>query len=231
MKKATALLFLCLLLAGTFPLPAEAETFYGDNSWNVTYDGSKMVSSFQPVDIDNVIGQLEPGDAAIIHLTLKNTSVKTTHWYMGNELLRALGGSLKATEGGVYGYTLTYASPSGEMMAFFDSDAVGGDGLSDGSERLSDKAEDCFYLGELGPNQAGTVTLGVRLDSKALGSGYRDTLVKIPIRFSVEETTDASPIPKTGDPSRMLLSALVMPVSGLLLGIVMMRWHKKGKMV
>ena len=45
MKKTLALLFIGLLLGGMVPLPAGAETFYGDDSWNVTFNGSKMVSS------------------------------------------------------------------------------------------------------------------------------------------------------------------------------------------
>ena len=233
MKKTLALLFIGLLLGGMVPLPAGAETFYGDDSWNVTFNGSKMVSSFHSSDIDDVILQIEPGDAAIIHVTLKNTSRKDTHWYMTNEILRSLEDSQTVAEGGAYGYTLTYAGPSGEMRAFFDSDAVGGEGITgtgEGLHQIPDALNDYFYVGKLSPNQSGTITLGVRLDGETQGNAYQDTLAKLQMQFAVEENTSISTIPQTGDPSRILLFAWVMLVSGLcLLGIAISRWRKKGE--
>ena len=231
MKKTFALLFIGLLLWGMLPLCAEAETFYGDDSWNVTFNGSKMVSSFHSSDIDDVILQIEPGDAAIIHITLKNTSRKTTHWYMTNEILRSLEDSQTIAEGGAYGYTLTYAGPSGKMLAFFDSDAVGGEGITptgEGLHQVPDALEDYFYVGELRSNQSGTITLGVRLDGETQGNAYQDTLARLQMRFAVEENTAASTIPKTGDPGWVLLFSGVMLVSGLiLLALAIARWHKK----
>lgn len=233
MKKIFSLLIGGLLLRGMLFLPAGAETFYGNDSWNVTFNGSSMVSSFQSSDIDDVIYQMEPGDAAIIHITLKNTSRKTTHWYMINAILRSLEDSQTVAEGGAYGYTLTYTGPSGEMRAFFDSDAVGGEsiiGSDEGLHQVPDALNDYFYVGELLPNQSGTITLGVRLDGETQGNAYQDTLAKLQMQFAVEENTAISTIPKTGDPSRILLFAVVMLVSGLfLLGIAIARWRKKGE--
>ena len=231
MKKTLTLLVCGLFLWGMLPLAAAAETFYGDDSWNVTFNGSTMVSSFRSSDIDDVIYQMEPGDAAIIHITLKNTSRKTTHWYMTNEILRSLEDSQTVAEGGAYGYTLTYAGPSGKMLAFFDSDAVGGEGLTstgEGLHQVPDALEDYFYVGELGSNQSGTITLGVRLDGETQGNAYQDTLARLQMRFAVEENTAASTIPKTGDPCWVLLFSGVMLVSGLiLLALAIARWHKK----
>ena len=233
MKKTFALLLTGLLLWGMLPLPAGAETFYGNDSWNVTFNGSRMVSSFQSSDIDDVILQMEPGDAAIIHITLKNTSRKGTHWYMTNEILRSLEDSQTIAEGGAYGYTLTYTGPSGEMRAFFDSDAVGGEGITgtgEGLHQVPDALNDYFYVGELRPNQSGVITLGVRLDGETQGNAYQDTLAKLQMQFAVEENTTISTIPKTGDPSQILLFAGIMLVSGLfLLGIAIARWRKKGE--
>ena len=233
MKRILALLIGGLFLWRMFPLPAGAETFYGDDSWNVTFNGSKMVSSFKSSDIDDVIYQMEPGDAAIIHITLKNTSRKTTHWYMTNEILRSLEDSQTVAEGGAYGYTLTYTGPSGDMRAFFDSDAVGGEGITsagEGLHQVPDALKDYFYVGALNSNQSGIITLGVRLDGETQGNAYQDTLAKLQMRFAVEENTAISTIPKTGDSSRILLFAGIMLVSGLfLLGIAFARWRKKGE--
>ena len=231
MKKTLTLLICGLFLWGMLPLTAAAETFYGDDSWNVTFNGSTMVSSFRSWDIDDVIYQMEPGDAAIIHITLKNTSRKTTHWYMTNEILRSLEDSQTIAEGGAYGYTLTYAGPSGKMLAFFDSDAVGGEGITptgEGLHQVPDALEDYFFVGELRSNQSGTITLGVRLDGETQGNAYQDTLARLQMRFAVEENTAASTIPKTGDPGWVLLFSGVMLVSGLiLLALAIARWHKK----
>lgn len=119
------------------------------------------------------------------------------------------------------------------MRAFFDSDAVGGEGITgtgEGLHQIPDALNDYFYVGKLSPNQSGTITLGVRLDGETQGNAYQDTLAKLQMQFAVEENTSISTIPKTGDPSRILLFAWVMLVSGLcLLGIAISRWRKKGE--
>lgn len=234
MKKFLSLHLCGMLLWGLFSLPAAAETFYGDDSWNVTFDGGKMTSSFHSKNIDDVICKMEPGDAAIIHIALKNTSRKTTHWYMRSEILKSLEDSQTIAEGGAYGYTLTYTGPSGTMVAFFDSDAVGGEGIIGGEEglhQLPDALEEYFYVGALGPSQSGTITLGVRLDGETQGNDYQDTLAQLQMIFAVEENSAISTIPKTGDPTRLLLFSGMMVVSGLaVLGLAAVLWRKKGGM-
>ena len=80
------------------------------------------------------------------------------------------------------------------------------------------------------PNQSGVITLGVRLDGETQGNAYQDTLAKLQMQFAVEENTTISTIPKTGDPSQILIFAGVMLVSGLfLLGIAIARLRKKGE--
>lgn len=232
MKKMLILVISGLLLWGMLPLPAGAETFYGDDSWNVAYNGSGMVSSFVSSDIEDVVRRVKPGDAAIIYITLKNDSPNTSHWYMDSEILRSLEAGQSDPEN-AYGYTLTYAGPSGTIRWFFDSDAAEGDGINHDDKVLRqtpDGLEDCFYLGELSAGETGTVTLGVWLGSETQGSTYRDNLAKLQMVFQVEENLFSSAIPKTGDSNRILLFSLINIVSGLLLlSISLVSWRKKAQ--
>lgn len=196
-----------LLLLLLFPLSAAAETFYGDDSWNVTFDGNKLISSFRTADIDDVVRQVEPGDAAIIHIQVKNASRKAAHWYMTNEILRSMEDSSSGAQGGSYGYALTYTGPSGITRAFFDSDAIGGEILSaegEGLHQVPSVLEDFFFVGKLDPGQSGTITVGVHLDGETQGNTYQNAFAKLEMRFAVEENLSADTIPKTGDGSGIL---------------------------
>ena len=75
----------------TAAVPVHAETFYGDDSWNVAFTAEKqMVSSFSTADINDVVGGMQPGDNVIITLDLKNQNPTPTDWYMQNEVLYSL---------------------------------------------------------------------------------------------------------------------------------------------
>ena len=76
------------LMALGMVLPVHAETFYGDESWNVTFSPeNEMVSSFSTADINDVVSGMQPGDNVIITLKLKNENPTATDWYMQNEVL------------------------------------------------------------------------------------------------------------------------------------------------
>ena len=64
-------------------LPVQAETFYGDDNWNVTFNSNnEMVSSFSTANINDVVGGMQPGDNVIITLRLKSENATATDWYM-----------------------------------------------------------------------------------------------------------------------------------------------------
>ena len=77
---------LSCLTALAMSLPVHAETFYGDDSWSVVFNG-RLVSSFSTADINDVAGGMQPGDNVIVTLRLKNENPTATDWYMQNEVL------------------------------------------------------------------------------------------------------------------------------------------------
>ena len=59
-------------------IPVHAETFYGDDDWNVAFTSDReMVSSFSTADINDVVSGMQPGDNVIITLDLKNTNPRS----------------------------------------------------------------------------------------------------------------------------------------------------------
>ncbi len=197
MRKQRALPYLLSsLVAFSFAIPAQAETYYGDENWKVAFTSEdKMESSFSTADINDVIGGMQPGDNVIITLNLKNENRTTTDWYMRNEVLYSLEdrSTNKETSGGAYTYRLVYTDKDGEVNTLFDSDTVGGESADDTINRMGEglksatnALKDYFYLDTLAKGAGGVVTLEVALDGETQGNHYQDTLADLQMDFAVE---------------------------------------------
>lgn len=236
MKKKFISLLLLAVLVCSMVSPAYAKTFYGDSSWNVTFTQDKeMVSSFKTSDLDDVILGMQPGDNAIITLSLKNGHSVTTNWYMTNKVLDSLEDDSLTASGGAYTYRLVYTGHDGTENVLFDSDTVGGEHVSQAGEGLNeatDALKDYFYLDTLAFGESGSITLEVALDGETQGNDYQDTLADLQMNFAVElnETapstnTTTSPRPSTGktapvytgDETDLLPFIIAAAVSGILL--------------
>ena len=197
MRKQRALPYLLSsLVAFSFAIPAQAETYYGDENWKVAFTSEdKMESSFSTADINDVIGGMQPGDNVIITLNLKNENRTITDWYMRNEVLYSLEdrSTNKETSGGAYTYRLVYTDKDGEVNTLFDSDTVGGESADDtisrrgeGLKSATNALKDYFYLDTLAKGAGGVVTLEVALDGETQGNHYQDTLADLQMDFAVE---------------------------------------------
>ena len=197
MRKQRALPYLLSsLVAFSFAIPAQAETYYGDENWKVAFTSEdKMESSFSTADINDVIGGMQPGDNVIITLNLKNENRTITDWYMRNEVLYSLEdrSTNKETSGGAYTYRLVYTDKDGEVNTLFDSDTVGGESADDTINRMGEglksatnALKDYFYLDTLAKGAGGVVTLEVALDGETQGNHYQDTLADLQMDFAVE---------------------------------------------
>lgn len=201
------------LMALGLVLPVHAETFYGDESWNVTFSSAnEMVSSFSTADINDVVGGMQPGDNVIITLKLKNENPTATDWYMQNEVLYSLEdrSANKETGGGAYTYRLFYTDKSGTVETLFDSDTVGGEngetvddmlsGMGEGLHGATNALKDYFYLDTVQNGEGGMITLEVALDGETQGNSYQDTLADLQMNFAVELRADLPVRPNPENP-------------------------------
>ena len=192
------------LTAFGMAIPVHAETFYGDESWNVTFSpANEMVSSFSTADINDVVGGMQPGDNVIITLKLKNENPTATDWYMQNEVLYSLEdrSANKETGGGAYTYRLFYTDKDGTVETLFDSDTVGGDngetvdemlaGLGEGLHGATNALKDYFYLDTVQNGEGGMITLEVALDGETQGNSYQGTAANLQMNFAVDTETQS----------------------------------------
>ena len=117
-KKGIGLVLALGLFLGCM-VPAQAETYYGDDSWHVAFTPEEeMESTFKTADLDEVVSGLQPGDNVIITLALENRHKETTDWYMTNKVLYSLEdrSANSATGGGAYTYRLAYTAREGETQ-------------------------------------------------------------------------------------------------------------------
>lgn len=211
-KKIGTWLLSGLMLLG-LALPVQAETFYGEDSWNVTFSSNnEMVSSFSTADINDVVGGMQPGDNVIITLQLKSENATATDWYMRNEVLYSLEdrSANRETGGGAYTYRLFYTDKDGEVNVLFDSDTVGGENdetvdemlanMGEGLKGATNALKDYFYLDTMYIGEGGSITLEVALDGETQGNHYQDTLADLQMNFAVELRTDLPNQPDQPDP-------------------------------
>lgn len=229
------------------PLTVFAEDYKGSDGWNVTFDGKKMVSSFNSADIDEQIYErLQPGDSIELHVELKNAYGGEADWYMSNEVLQSLEDSQSVAEGGAYMYLLKYVDASGAETVLYDSEAVGGEDTTggEGLHQATNSLDEYLYLDRVGANKSGEVVLKVSLDGETQGNTYQNTLAILQMNFAVEPV-DNTPVtttvkvpgeptpnpsqnavktPKTGDDTQVMWLSVIMLISGLTcVGIVIYR--------
>ena len=196
MKKLFQLMLPAVLLA-SMAMSAHAETSYGGSDWRVTFtDEDKMESSFKTSDINDTIYGIQPGDNAIVDLSLKNENGTATNWYMTNKVLYSLEdrSANSGTSGGAYTYRLTYTDKNNAETVLFDSDTVGGENGSGGREGLREATaglEDYFYLDTLGTGDSGRIRLEVALEGETQGNDYQNTLADLQMNFAVEMNPEA----------------------------------------
>ena len=91
MKKKIASLFLSTVCVISLAATAWGETSRGSSKWTVTFqEGNKMESNFGASDLDEVIYGMQPGDRAVLKLSLENKNSKASDWYMTNQILYSL---------------------------------------------------------------------------------------------------------------------------------------------
>lgn len=232
MKKKLLSLLLSMCLMTYAALPVQAETLQGDSSWGVTFTTeAKMESSFKTADLNDVIHNMQPGDTAVLTLSLENKNSSATDWYMTNKIISTLEDSANAASGGAYTYILTYKNPKGETKTLFSSDTVGGEENAggEGLHAVSSALKDYFYLDTLKNGESGSVELVVALDGETQGNDYQNTLADLQMNFAVQLNETAAPSQpskststwvKTGDDTNLVPYFIAAGIGGaLLLGL------------
>ena len=149
---------------------------------------------------------------------------------MENEIVHSMEdlSANSGTKGGAYTYKLSYTDSAGKETIFFDSEAAGGDEVSQAGEGLhkaTNGQEGWFYLGEMASGAKGKVELVVALDGETQGNNYQDTLADLELRFAVElaersenvTTVETRPGINTGDENRLMTYAAIFGLAGILL--------------
>ena len=241
-KKIFSFLLLAAMLSA-FTVPAFADTIQGGSGWKVTFTAnSKMESNFSSSDLRQTAYDMQPGDTAIITLTLENSNKTATDWYMTNKVLSSLEDS--SGSGGAYTYVLTYKDKDGNTTTLFSSDTVGGDSTTggEGLHGATGALEDYFYLDTLKSGEKGSITLEVGLDGETQGNDYQNTLADLQMNFAVElNESGTAPtgggttggrglgtVVKTGDETNLTLFILAAAISGTLL-LVLCIYGKKSR--
>ncbi|MCI8729668.1 MAG: hypothetical protein HFH57_00680 [Lachnospiraceae bacterium] len=203
MKKKIASLFLSTVCVISLAATAWGETSRGSSKWTVTFqEGNKMESNFGASDLDEVIYGMQPGDRAVLKLSLENKNSKASDWYMTNQILYSLEdrSANSATGGGAYTYQLSYTDHKGKKNTLFSSDTVGGEkagGAGEGLKAATDALDEYFYLDTLAKGQKGQITLTVALDGETQGNDYQNTLADLAMNFAVE-LNDSNPTSPSG---------------------------------
>ncbi len=191
MKKKLLSVIFSIGLALGLSFTSMADTITGGDNWNVFFTPEeKMVSTFKSAEMSESISGMQPGDTAVFNVTLGNRHSEVTDWYMTNKVLYSLEDRSRnsGTKGGAYTYLLTYTSPSGEVSTIFDSETIGGEGVSEagtGLHQATDALEDFFFLDTLEQGQDGHIILTIELDGETQGNDYQDTLADLQMNFAV----------------------------------------------
>lgn len=231
MRKKLAGLFLLAGLLAASAVTAHAETYYGDDNWQVTFtSGAKMESNFGAANLDEAVRGLQPGDNIFLTVHLKNEYGEGTDWYMSNAIRESLEDASSVAEGGAYSYHLKYKAPNGTEKVLYSSDTVGGDTVSQAGEGLNEATnalKDYFFLDSLEGGQSATVELEVALEGETQNNDYQDTLAALEMSFAVEvkdtSTSTRTQIVKTGDRDIPIGYIALMGAGGVILLIFAIR--------
>ena len=226
MKKKMVCWVLMFVLLASMSTAVYGETVKSDKNWQVIFTQEKnMQVTPENLDFSDDIYGLQPGDTAVIQLSLKNQNSGETDWYMTNQVIRSLEDSVTTANGGAYTYILTYTDKNGAEKTLFSSDTVGGETVGSAGEGLheaTDALKDYFYLDTLASGQGRAVTLQVTLDGETQGNGYQKTLADLKMNFAVElreadSNRKPASIVKTGDDTNLIPYFIAAGVCGVLL--------------
>ena len=212
-------------------LPAE------DPGWTVTLNkAGKMESNFSSGQINQTVSGMQPGDEAVIKITVNNEYNDTIDWYMENEVLKSLEdkSANKGTTGGGYTYKLTYTAPDGTVKTLFDSDTVGGDTVGPagaGLNEATNSLKNWFLLDQMKAGTKGLVELRVLLDGETQGNNYQDTVADLKLNFAVEfpATKEVKSNVKTGDTNNLLVYVIIMIVAAVLILFLVTLYTRRRK--
>ncbi len=191
MKRLYLNMVLALTLVATSftanKINAQAET--AGIGWEVTYDGSKITSSYDAANCK--ISNVMPGDTIEYTVQYNNASGEEANFYMNADVVKSLEEGSEAT-GGAYSYKITY---SGSETPLFDSETVGGDAdaaiAKVGLDQVNGNEGSYFSLGSLSNGDHGTVTVAITLDGNSQTNAYMATLAELEIKFGAEPTSSA----------------------------------------
>ena len=189
MKKKILCLAMIAIMALGIPMNANAEVFYGEDDWKVTYEKGALSSNFKGSNAsEDVLTKLLPGDTMHLQIKLENKSGKTSDWYMANEVLQSLEGD-RTDLGGAYTYILTYTDSKGTEETIYSNERVGGElpktrvAAEIGLEQATNSLEKHFYLDRLekgetipatGEHTGGEATCKTQAVCDTCGQSYGD---------------------------------------------------------
>ncbi len=191
MKRLYLNMVLALTLVATSftanKIDAQAET--AGIGWEVTYDGSKITSSYDAANCK--ISNVMPGDTIEYTVQYNNASGAEANFYMNADVVKSLEKGSEAT-GGAYSYKITQ---SGNEIPLFDSETVGGDAdaaiAKVGLDQVNGNEGSYFSLGSLADKASGSVTVSITLDGNSQTNAYMATLAELEIKFGAEPTSSA----------------------------------------
>lgn len=196
MKKIIHLvLALTLSVAGLTGQMINADAKTQTASWNVTYDGSKLNSSY---DVDKAtITSVMPGDTITYSVSYINNSSEATDFYLSADIINSLedknadGTSASGINGGAYSYKLSY-TVDGVETSIYNSDTIGGDseaikGLNQAKTNLDNGKSLYFPVGTLKQGGSGTVNITIVLDGNSQDNDYMTKLASLDVKFGVEK--------------------------------------------
>jgi len=71
MRKLIIYFLTAIMLLGT-SMTVSAEHYYGAEGWEVSFDGTEMISNFTDSQMTDTIREIQPGDDVLFQVNLKN---------------------------------------------------------------------------------------------------------------------------------------------------------------
>ncbi len=198
MKKLIHLvLALIISVAGLTGLMINAQAKAQSASWDVTYDGNKLSSSY---DVSkSTITSVMPGDTITYLVGYKNASSQAADFYLGTDIINSLedknadGTDASNISGGAYSYKISY-TVDGTKTAIYNSEVLGGDnttvkGLNQAKNTIQSGQALYFPVGTIKPGGQGQIEIEIVLDGNSQDNNYMTKLASLDVRFGVEKTT------------------------------------------
>ncbi len=227
----TAVLLMSMILMVGLSSACWANSYKFDG--NCKYNGSEITSNFSTEEWAAEQAGMEPGDELHYTVKYKNKSDETTYWYMRNSVLDTLEESKEQAENGGYTYTLKNIGPGGKKTTLFDNSEVGGETKKadlEGLKQATNATGEYFFIQELKPGETGTTTLYIKLDGETEVNDYMDTKGAVMLSYAVEKEGEGKTIvqhvPRTGDPTNILIFALIMAAAVAAAILAILSWRR-----